>query len=109
MMLRSATRSSSRTRTLILIGDLCDHKDRYTMLFMDVVQYSLLIFIGVPSANQLLSSTIKKGSYRKIMTISTRGDVKDISLAPRGKDRIEWAAKDMPVLRLIRERFARDL
>src|SRR5437868_15067370 len=43
------------------------------------------------------------------MTISTHGDVKDISLAPRGKDRIEWAAKDMPVLRLIRERFAKDL
>ena len=42
------------------------------------------------------------------MTISTQGDVKDLSLAPRGKDRIEWAAKDMPVLRLIRERFAKD-
>jgi adenosylhomocysteinase len=43
------------------------------------------------------------------MTTSTRGDVKDLSLAPRGKGRIEWAAKDMPVLRLIRERFAKDL
>ncbi len=43
------------------------------------------------------------------MTISTHGDVRDISLAPRGKDRIEWAAKEMPVLRLIRERFAKDL
>lgn len=42
------------------------------------------------------------------MTISARGDVRDISLAPRGKDRIEWAAKEMPVLRLIRERFERD-
>ncbi|GHO84580.1 adenosylhomocysteinase [Dictyobacter formicarum] len=42
------------------------------------------------------------------MTTSTRGDVKDLSLAPRGKDRIEWAAKDMPVLRLIRERFAKE-
>ncbi|HEU5228609.1 MAG TPA: adenosylhomocysteinase [Ktedonobacteraceae bacterium] len=42
------------------------------------------------------------------MTISTQGDVKDFALAPRGKDRIEWAAKDMPVLRLIRERFASD-
>src|SRR5436853_7928279 len=42
------------------------------------------------------------------MATSIRGDVKDISLAPRGKDRIEWAAKDMPVLRLIRERFAKD-
>src|SRR5437899_7795638 len=43
------------------------------------------------------------------MTTSFRGDVKDISLAARGKDRIEWAAKDMPVLRLLRERFARDM
>ena len=42
------------------------------------------------------------------MTTSMRGDVKDISLAPRGKDRIEWAAKEMPVLRLIRERFTQD-
>ena len=32
-------------------------------------------------------------------------DVKDLSLAPEGKKRIEWAEKDMPVLRLIRERF----
>lgn len=43
------------------------------------------------------------------MTISTHGDVRDISLASRGKGRIEWAAKEMPVLRLIRERFAKDL
>ncbi len=40
--------------------------------------------------------------------ISTNGDVKDIALAPRGKARIEWAARDMPVLRLIRERFAKE-
>src|SRR5438477_1836216 len=43
------------------------------------------------------------------MATSVSGDVKDISLAARGKDRIEWAAKDMPVLRLIRERFAKDM
>src|SRR5216683_4922251 len=42
------------------------------------------------------------------MSVSTQGDVKDLSLAPRGKDRIQWAAKDMPVLRLIRERFSKD-
>ena len=42
------------------------------------------------------------------MTTSTKGDVRDISLAPRGKARNEWAARDMPVLRLIRERFAKD-
>jgi adenosylhomocysteinase len=33
-------------------------------------------------------------------------DVKDIGLAPDGKRRIEWAEREMPVLRLIRERFA---
>ncbi|GAC1391031.1 MAG: adenosylhomocysteinase [Ktedonobacteraceae bacterium] len=42
------------------------------------------------------------------MAISTQGDIKDGSLSARGKDRIEWAAKDMPVLRLIRERFEKD-
>ena len=42
------------------------------------------------------------------MTTSTKGDVKDISLAARGKERIEWAAKEMQVLRLIRERFTKD-
>ncbi len=33
-------------------------------------------------------------------------DVKDLSLANRGRLRIEWAATQMPVLRQIRERFA---
>ena len=41
-------------------------------------------------------------------TSHVAGDVKDLSLAPRGRDRITWAAKDMPVLALIRERFARE-
>lgn len=35
-------------------------------------------------------------------------DVKDISLASHGKQRIEWAEREMPVLRLIRERFAEE-
>jgi len=33
-------------------------------------------------------------------------DVKDMSLAASGRQRIEWAAREMPVLRLIRDRFA---
>jgi adenosylhomocysteinase len=33
-------------------------------------------------------------------------DVKDLALAPHGKRRIDWAEREMPVLRLIRERFA---
>ena len=35
-------------------------------------------------------------------------DVKDLNLAPLGKKRIEWAEREMPVLRLIRERFAQE-
>lgn len=35
-------------------------------------------------------------------------DIKDKSLAPKGKLRIEWADNQMPVLKLIRERFARE-
>jgi adenosylhomocysteinase len=35
-------------------------------------------------------------------------DVKDLSLAAQGKKRIEWAEREMPVLRLIRERFERE-
>jgi adenosylhomocysteinase len=35
------------------------------------------------------------------------GHVKDRSLAKDGVDRIEWAAREMPVVRLIRERFAK--
>ena len=35
-------------------------------------------------------------------------DVKDLGLAEKGKLRIEWAEMEMPVLRLIRERFERE-
>jgi len=35
-------------------------------------------------------------------------DVKDINLADEGRKHIEWAEKEMPVLRLIRERFERE-
>jgi len=34
-------------------------------------------------------------------------DVKDMSLAEEGKLRIAWSAKEMPVVKLIKERFAR--
>jgi adenosylhomocysteinase len=35
-------------------------------------------------------------------------DVKDLSLAASGRQRIEWAAREMPVVRSIRERFAKE-
>lgn len=37
-----------------------------------------------------------------------RCEVKDLSLAGAGQQRIEWAERDMPVLRLIRERFEKE-
>jgi adenosylhomocysteinase len=40
--------------------------------------------------------------------ISMEYDIKDINLAPQGKQRIEWADREMPVLRLIRERFEQE-
>jgi adenosylhomocysteinase len=36
------------------------------------------------------------------------GHVKDLSLADAGIKRIEWAAREMPVLEIIRERFSRE-
>src|SRR5580704_5287107 len=38
----------------------------------------------------------------------TDHDVKDINLAPKGKLRMEWAWKTMPVLATIEERFAKE-
>ena len=35
-------------------------------------------------------------------------DIKDIGLAESGRKRIEWAEREMPVLRMIRERFERE-
>jgi len=35
-------------------------------------------------------------------------DIKDIKLAEKGKLRIEWAEMDMPVLRMIRDRFKKE-
>lgn len=40
------------------------------------------------------------------LTPTIQYDVKDLGLAPQGKQRIEWASREMPVLRQIRDRFA---
>ncbi|GAB4353404.1 MAG: adenosylhomocysteinase [Cyanophyceae cyanobacterium] len=37
---------------------------------------------------------------------TVKHEVKDLALAPMGKQRIEWAGREMPVLRQIRDRFA---
>jgi len=40
--------------------------------------------------------------------MSTDYDIKDLNLAPGGRLRMEWAEREMPVLRLIRERFEKE-
>jgi adenosylhomocysteinase len=43
------------------------------------------------------------------LKVSTKGsDVKDLNLAAQGQDLIDWAAREMPVLTLIRARFAKE-
>ena len=43
------------------------------------------------------------------MKVSARGnDVKDLKLAAQGQDLIDWAAREMPVLTLIRQRFEKE-
>ncbi len=42
------------------------------------------------------------------MTQSNNYDIKDPALAPGGRQRIEWAAREMPVLKSIRERFKKE-
>src|SRR5690349_7545618 len=39
--------------------------------------------------------------------MTTTSDIHDLSLAPRGRDRIAWAERSMPVLAAIRARFTR--
>lgn len=43
-----------------------------------------------------------------VTPIPLKHEVKDLSLAPLGKQRIEWAGREMPVLRQIRDRFAQE-
>ncbi len=41
-------------------------------------------------------------------TAEMKYEVKDLNLADQGKNQIEWAFKDMPVLKLIQERFIKE-
>ena len=55
-----------------------------------------------------------KASKRKAASVASHNgralshDVRDLGLAEAGRRRIEWADEQMPVLRLIRERFAKE-
>jgi adenosylhomocysteinase len=43
------------------------------------------------------------------LRVSSKGsDVKDMDLAAQGQDLIDWAAREMPVLTLIRQRFSKE-
>jgi len=43
-----------------------------------------------------------------VRLINNQYEIKDPSLASDGKQRIEWASREMPVVKLIRERFSRE-
>ena len=43
-----------------------------------------------------------------MLMTETKCDIKDINLAEQGKNQIEWAFKDMPVLKQIRDRFIKE-
>ncbi len=47
---------------------------------------------------QVMTATVTQPNY----------EVKDLALAPKGKQRIEWAAREMPVIKQIRERFDKE-
>ena len=43
-----------------------------------------------------------------VAVVQLKHDVKDLSLATLGRQRIEWAGREMPVLQQIRDRFAKE-
>jgi adenosylhomocysteinase len=48
------------------------------------------------------------GNLKDFFMASMKYDVKDLALAGLGKQRIAWALREMPVLGLIRQRFAKE-
>jgi adenosylhomocysteinase len=54
-----------------------------------------------------MTSTVRDGASDPTRQLPGH-DVADLALAAEGVRRIEWAEREMPVLRLIRERFARE-
>jgi adenosylhomocysteinase len=61
------------------------------------------------ASNATMKKTKSNGATAKAPAKSkVPHDVKDLALAPKGRGRIEWAARSMPVLLQIRERFAKE-
>ncbi len=50
----------------------------------------------------------QKNKFMTATTTKLKHEVKDLSLAPIGKQRIEWAGREMPVLKQIRDRFEKE-
>ena len=55
-----------------------------------------------------LSSNSKVLESMTATQVEIKYDIKDITLASQGKQRIEWAGREMPVLRQIQDRFAQE-
>jgi len=58
-----------------------------------------------------MSVTHTTGSERSIRSMPSRttvSDIKDSKLAKQGTDLIDWAAREMPVVLLLRQRFAKE-
>jgi len=51
---------------------------------------------------------LAKKAKKKAAAKKVNCDVKDLDLAKQGKDRIEWAEREMPVLRTIKDRFEKE-
>ncbi len=51
---------------------------------------------------------IQERSSKQLMTSANQYDVKDLLLAEAGRQRVAWASREMPVIRLIRKRFNRE-
>ncbi len=54
------------------------------------------------------TTTLPAATLQEMPVAPPAYDVKDLSLADAGKRRVEWADREMPVLRSIRERFERE-
>ena len=62
-----------------------------------------------PSDRPAVRGRPRRGTQMTDAATQVPHDVTDLALADEGVRRIEWAEREMPVLRLIRERFEREL
>ncbi|GAB4154608.1 MAG: adenosylhomocysteinase [Cyanobacteria bacterium J069] len=62
--------------------------------------------MGVKIVLTSLESNLYEPKNSMTTTTQVKHEVKDLSLAALGKQRIEWAGREMPVLRQIQDRFA---